>query len=150
MEKQYTWLMVSVASILTTITSCDKNERTYQRFEGRWTVTELTAGTTSYTKLPKWQLNACDNHEQHCTATWEHQNGSSATFYWRFTNMGGDFDFFADTMVSDTQSMAFSQCYNFSGQYDVVEDKRKRFRLESYATTGYPDVLVTILLEKIQ
>jgi len=132
------------------LTACDKNERAYKHFidEGRWVITELSAGTTSYTKLPKWQIYPCDNHENFCQASWEHQNGSITDFNWRFTNMGGDFQFYVDPLESDTQTMAFSQCLNFSGSYDVVENKRKRFRFESYATTGYPEKLVIIQLER--
>src|SRR5688572_17921526 len=149
MEKKYFSGVAAVTILLVAITSCDKNERAYKQIEeGRWVVTELSAGTTNYTKLPKWQFYDCGDHENYCMANWEHQNGSSAEFYWRFTNLGGDFDFYVDPLESDTQTMAYSQCFNFSGEYDVKESKRKSFRFESYNTTGYPDLLVTIRMEK--
>lgn len=150
MERMFKGWMASITFLLVTIVSCDKNERAYKRFidEGRWAVTELSAGTTLFTKLPDWQIYPCDDHENYCLATWEHQNESTVDFYWKFSNLGGDFDFYADSATSDTQSMAFSQCVNFSGMYDVKESKRRLFRFESYTTFGYPDKLVTIVLER--
>ena len=149
METKKINLILGSAVALLLTSACDKNERAYKHFmdEGRWVVTELTAGTTSFTKLPKWQITPCEDHTTYCLAKWEHQNGSSANFYWRFTNLGGDFDFYVDPMESDTQTMAFSQCANFSGAYDVIESGRKRFKLQSEKTTGYPDKLVIIQLE---
>jgi hypothetical protein len=150
MEKNYHSLIAAVTITLVAITSCNKNERAYHRIieDGRWVITTLSSGTTNHTKLPKWQIYPCDDHENYCRATWEHQNGSSSDFYWRFTNLGGDFDFYVDSLGSETQTMAFAQCANFSGEYDVTETKRHLFRFESYSTTGYPNQPVIIQIEK--
>lgn len=139
-----------LACALFLLAACDKTERATSHFikEGRWVVTQITAGTTEFTKLPKWQIYACDDHENFCTGKWEHQMGSFANFYWQFSNLGGDFTFYADSNEADTGTMAYAQCFNLSGDYKVMDRKSKSYHFESTEVVGYPGKLVTILIEK--
>jgi len=128
---------------------CDKTERKTKKFikEGRWHITELTAGTTIISDLPKWDIYACENHEEYCTGKWNHPNGSSTNFFWKFYNIGGNFIFMADSLESEKGTMAYAQCLNFSGDYKAKKSKAHEFHFESLASCGYPGKLVTILME---
>jgi hypothetical protein len=150
MEKRlYIHVFCSIVFLLLW-SSCDKNERAYKKLmnEGRWKVTQLTAGNTDFTKLPKWEFFPCENHDGYCEARWEHQNGSMVNFYYQIINLGGKFYFFTDPDQSDTSTMAYSQCQNFSGHYRIIKSNRKTIHLESEETAGYPETLVVIILER--
>ncbi|MBK9192852.1 MAG: hypothetical protein IPM77_15885 [Crocinitomicaceae bacterium] len=150
MEKGLRILVFCSIVFLLLLSSCDKNEQAYKKLinEGRWKVTQLTAGNTDFTKLPKWEIFPCENHEGYCEARWEHQNGSMVNFYYQFTSLGGKFTYFIDPAESETTTMAYSQCQNFSGQYKVYKSNRKTIHLESELTAGYPETLVVIILER--
>lgn len=148
MEKTKYYILLWLTGLFFIVSSCDKTQIAGKRFikEGRWCVTELTAGTTSFTKLPKWSISACENQEEYCTAIWEHQGGSTTTFFWKFYNIGGNFSLFVDPGETDTGTMAYSQCRNFSGEYKVIENNRNGFQFESEESVGYPGKLVKIVL----
>jgi hypothetical protein len=104
MEKLNIKLIVGAILLLLLSLSCDKTKRASNQFikKGRWVTTTLTAGTTEYTKLPKWQVYECGNTNDYCEAKWEHPNGSHTNFFWRYFNIGGDFQFYVDTAETDT------------------------------------------------
>lgn len=149
MEKMR-YQFIGLFIMIVVFAGCDKTERATKKFfkEGRWTVTSLTAGTTSFTKLPKWQVFPCTEYMDTCDANWEHPNGSSNNFYWEFYNLGGNFDLITKTEFVDTTTMAFAQCKNFSGEYKVIDKRMNGFTFESEETFGYPGKLVTIVIEK--
>lgn len=133
---------------LTTFLSCDKTKSAQKKFmkEGRWVVTEITAGNTNVDKLPNLDIHTCDDQTKFCTGLWRHPFGTNCTFNWKFSNLGGEFEFYTDSLSADTESMAFSQCSNFSGLYKVKKTKRNQFHFESKATQGYPGTIVSLLL----
>ena len=133
-------------------TSCDKTERATNKLikEGRWEVTTLTAGTTEFTKLPKWQILPCEDGSDFCDGIWEHQNGTTWNFEWRFKNIGGEFEFLAEAFSDINGSMAYSECNNFSGTYKVKKRNYKMMHFESEKTQGYPEKLVTLIIERVQ
>lgn len=130
--------------------SCDKNEQAYNKLlrSGTWQVSELSAGTNNFTKLPAWQISSCADHDNYCSGLWQHDNGSEVEFIWRFTNLGGDFELYPDSSETDTTTMAYAQCLNFSGMYDVIKSPRKKFTFESDQTFGYPNQVVKIVIER--
>lgn len=144
----YIRIFVLALFVITVLSGCDKVERASRKLvhTGRWEMTEMSAGNTTFTKLPKWQFYDCADAENFCEATWEHQNGSAIKFYWKFSNLGGDFEFFADPEESDSGTMAYSQCDNFSGIYDVRKNTSKVLWLESDESKGYPGKFVTLKL----
>lgn len=149
MEKVKVKRVLMLILLIVLVISCDKTKRASNQLikKGRWTITELRAGTTEFTKLPKWQIYSCPDPENSCPAKWEHQAGSATDFYWKFYNIGGDFDFYVDTTQADKSTMAYAQCQNFSGHYKVKESKSKSFHFESEEVVGYPGKLVTIKIE---
>lgn len=141
-------IFILSALIVGFVSSCDLNEKAYRRLlkAGRWHVTNLQSDNTSFTKLPKWQIYDCEDHSNPCLGKWEHQNGSVCNFYYSFTNLGGEFNFYPNPNESDMTTMAYSQCTNFSGNYKVKKLSKKYFDLESDNTSGYPGKTVTINL----
>jgi len=131
--------------------ACDKSEKATKRLmrAGNWKVTELIEGDNSFDKLPSWEIGTCANHEDHCYGTWKHDNGSKVTFFWRFTNIGGTFDFHIDPLENAISSQAYSQCVNFSGYYKVIKGNSRKYHFESKETFGYSGKLVTLKIEKL-
>jgi hypothetical protein len=142
-------LVLAAILLLLLSVSCDKTKRASNQFmkKGRWVTTTLTAGTTEYDKLPKWQIYDCSNTNNYCEGKWEHQNGSHTNFYWRFFNIGGDFQFYADSAEADKSTMAYAQCENFMGHYKVKNRKANFFHFESDEVLGFPGKVVTIKIE---
>jgi hypothetical protein len=149
MEKLNIKLMTGAILLMLLSLSCDKTKRASNQFikKGRWVTTTLTAGTTEYTKLPKWQVYECSNTNDYCEAKWEHPNGSHTNFFWRYFNIGGDFQFYADSSATDTTTMAYAQCKNFMGHYKVMDRKSKSYHFESDEVIGFPGKVVTIKIE---
>lgn len=136
---------------LLVLSSCDKTKSAQKKFikEGRWVATEISTENISVDKLPNLDINSCDDQTNFCTGVWRHPFGSYCKFNWKFSNLGGDFEFYTDTLSSEPESMAYSQCLNFSGVYKVKKSKRNEFHFESKATKGYPGVMVTFLLSGV-
>jgi hypothetical protein len=149
MERQAMLIIPGLLMFFLATTGCDKTERAAQRFvkEGRWTVTSITVATDEIDKLPKWDISAATDFSIYNNGTWEHPHGTITGFLWKFSNMGGTFTF-ESVSGSETASMAYAQCTNFSGEYKVVKSKRHTFHFESTTTVGYPGKVVTILLER--
>lgn len=148
MERRELAGIVTAISLSITLAGCDKTETAAKKLmkEGRWVVTEISVGTTMVDKLPKWAIHTCENAVG-CSGTWEHPVGTTAGFQWEFSNFSGTFSFYPDQLTSETVSMAYSQCFNFSGEYNVIKSKRDSFHFESTQTAGYPGKMVTIRLE---
>src|SRR5690606_3161129 len=143
-------ILYSVVVLLFFAMSCDKTAVATRKFlkAGEWNTTQLTAGTITFDKLPRWEIQDCENHENFCQGVWHHPNGSKTLFYWKFSNIGGTFGYYADPQEIETGSMAYSQCLNFSGEYKIIKSKKKLFHFESEETLGYPGKLVTIIIER--
>ena len=140
--------LVFILAVLILV-GCDKTKSAQKKFmkEGRWVVTEISTDNYSVDKLPNLDINTCDDQTQFCTGVWRHPLGSNCTFNWKFSNLGGDFEYYVDSLNNEPESMAYSQCSNFSGVYKVKKSKRNQFHFESKTTKGYPGIVVTLLLE---
>lgn len=152
MEKVIKRITILAFCLMFINTSCDKTERATKKLikEGRWEVTTLTAGSTEFTKLPKWQILPCADQSNLCDGVWEHQNGTTWNFNWRFKNIGGEFEFYTEELSDTIGNMAYSQCNNFSGIYKVKKRNSKMMHFESEKTQGYPEKLVTLIIERVQ
>ena len=148
MERRETIAIIGAVILFLGVTSCDKVERKTKKFikEGHWVMDSLMVGTNEIDDLPTWYISPCENHEDYCLGTWNHKNGSNTNFYWKFSNMGGNFELISDSMETEITTMAYAQCLNFSGEYKVKKSKRNTFHFESVATDGYPGIFVTILV----
>lgn len=148
MERRVTIAIIGAVFLFLGTASCDKTKRKTKKFikEGHWVMDSLMAGNNEIDDLPTWYISPCENHADYCLGTWNHKNGSHTNFYWKFSNMGGNFEFISDSLEIYTTTMAYAQCLNFSGEYKVKKSKNKIVHLESTATDGYPGTLVTIML----
>lgn len=147
MERRVTIATIGAVILFLGVTSCDKVERKTKKFikEGPWVMDSLMAGNNEIDDLPNWYIAPCAGDQDYCFGAWDHKNGSSSNFFWKFSNMGGNFELIADTNSIQT-TMAYAQCLNFSGEYKVKKSKRNTFHFESVSTIGYPGTLVTIIV----
>ena len=152
MERRDTIAIIGTVILFLGAVSCDKTERKTKKFieEGSWSVDSLVVGNNDIDDLPNWSIIPCDDHENFCFGKWTHPNGSHTNFYWKFSNMGGNFEFISDSMETETGTMAYAQCVNFSGDYKVKKSKNHTLHIESEMTDGYPGVLVTIMLSGVE
>ena len=133
--------------------SCDKNKRASKRLmkAGTWEVVELSVDGQNFTPLPSWQVNDCDIYETLCTATWKLEDKQSR-FYWQFNEKAKLFTISRIVAPEDCEDFyteeVEQQTYNFSGDYEVVEDKRKSKTFESTKTLGYKGKRVVLRLER--
>ena len=134
-------------------TACDKNKRASKKLmkPGTWEVVELSVDGQNMTPLPDWEINDCDIYETLCTATW-YLEGKQSQFYWQFNDKAELFTISRMVAPEDCEDFyteeVEQQTFKFSGDYKVLESKRKSKTFESYSTLGYDGEKVVIRLER--
>src|SRR5690554_5717994 len=131
------------------LAACDKNKRASKRLmkAGTWEVVELSVDGQNISPLPVWEINDCDIYETLCTATWNLE-GKQSQFYWQFNEKAELFTISRIVAPEDCEDFyteeVEQQTFNFSGEYDVTENKRKSKTFESYNTIGFEGQKVVI------
>jgi len=134
------------------LSGCKKSEVDTRRFmkQGRWGVTQLEIGTTSYSMFPKWEIEHSNDSQELTPGTWIHDDGTQASFHWRFNYFSGTFSIAIDKNVEQSiEQKAYQQCKNLSGDYEVITDKKNLFEFQSTETCGYPGMRVFIAIEPL-
>ncbi|RYM35506.1 hypothetical protein ERX46_00525 [Brumimicrobium glaciale] len=148
--KKLTILLLATAFIFA---ACDKNNRASKKLmkAGTWEVVELSVDGQNITPLPTWQVNDCDIYETLCTATWTLE-GKQSQFYWQFNEKAELFTISRIVAPEDCEDFyteeVEQQTFKFSGDYEVVERKRKSMTFESSKTLGFEGEKVVIRVEK--
>lgn len=144
---------ISILVIIAIIfTACDKNKRASKRFmrPGKWKFVELSVDGSPISQPQYIQVDDCDIYDTLCTATWDRGEEFSGV-YWQFNDKAERFTISRMIDTADCENfyteLAEQQTYNFSGDYKVLETKRKSKVFESYETFGYPGKKVLIRLE---
>ncbi|WP_107039047.1 hypothetical protein [Brumimicrobium mesophilum] len=144
-------LLLLAAAFL--FTACDKNKRASKKLmkAGNWEVVELSVDGQNISPLPSWEINDCDIYEELCTASWKLEDKQSQ-FYWQFNEKAKLFTISRIVAPEDCEDFyteeVEQQTFKFSGDYEVVEDKRKTKTFESSKTLGYGGKKVAIRIEK--
>ncbi|MEX1190877.1 MAG: hypothetical protein WEA99_02805 [Brumimicrobium sp.] len=134
--------------------SCDKNKRVSKRLfkPGSWELTELSVnGNNIVTNLPKWVINNCEIYDETCSGEWHYESDVSE-FYWQFNDKANTFTL--SRVVDPANCEDFytaeveQQTYHFSGEYKVIEHKRKSMTFESYQTFGFEGEKVVIKIKR--
>jgi len=131
---------------------CKKSEVDTRRFmkQGRWGVTQLEIGSTTYSMFPKWEVEKSEDSQTLTPGTWIHDDGTQADFSWRFNYFSGTFSLvIAKNVEQNVEEKAYQQCNNLSGDYEVITDKKNLFEFQSTETVGYPGVRVFIAIEPL-
>jgi len=134
-------------------TACDKNKRASKRLmkPGNWEVVELSVEGQNVTPLPFWEINDCEIYETLCTAVWN-LGEKDSQFYWQFNDKAERFTISRVVDPEDCEDFyteeVEQQTFKFSGDYKVLESKRKSKTFESYSTLGYDGEKVVIRLER--
>jgi hypothetical protein len=131
---------------------CKKPEMNTRKFmdHGRWGVTQLEIGSTSFSMFPKWEIQQSSDSRAFTPGTWIHDDGTQAAFCWKFDQYSGKFNIMINKSVEQTiEQKAYQQCNNLSGEYLVVTDKRNLFEFQSTETLGYPGTNVFIQLKPL-
>lgn len=148
MKKAAIFLMLFV------MCSCNKDKLFSKRLirPGSWKVSSLSVGGIQQTNLPQWDISDCNIYEESCSGIWKQTNNEQATFSWQFNDKGSTFTILrqngADSCDFITDQVEI-QCFNYSGVYEVLENKRDRMRFRSSQTTGFPNSKVIIELEHL-
>lgn len=144
---------ISIVLVIVIIfASCDKNKRASKRFmrPGKWKFVELSVDGSPISPPEYIAVDDCDIYDTICTATWDRGEEFSEV-YWQFNDKAERFTIsrMIDTADCDNfyTELAEQQTHDFSGDYKVIETKRKRKVFESYETLGYPGQKVLIRLE---
>jgi hypothetical protein len=148
--KKLTILTMILALVLV---ACDKNNRASKRLmrPGNWVITQLTVDGSNYTnEAIFWSINSCDIESALCTGTWN-LGDKNSQFYWQFNENAELFKLSRIVAPEDCEDFYTEEVeqmtYLFSGEYKVVESKRKSKIFESQNTIGFEGKLVRIALE---
>lgn len=144
---------ISILIVLAIIfAACDKNKRASKRFmkPGNWKFVELSVDGSPISPPQYISVDDCDIYDTLCSATWD-RGEEFSRIYWQFNDKA---ELFSISRIVDTADcedfyteVAEQQTYRFSGDYKVLESKRKSKIFESYETNGYPGEKVLIKLE---
>src|SRR5690554_7236827 len=144
--KKLTLLLLTTACLLTT---CEKNKRESKHLKkaGNRKVKELSVDGVSQTLIPTWEIQDCDIYETVCEGTWT-SDTTQSQFYWQFNDKAQTFTISRVVAPEDCEDFyteeVEQQTFNFSGEYDVTENKRKSKTFESYNTIGFEGQKVVI------
>ena len=148
--KKLTILTMTLAILFV---ACDKNKRASKRFmrPGTWQVTKLMAAGDSYsTEELKWVIHDCDIYEELCLGQW-HFEDKNSQFYWQFNEKAQTFTLSRVVAPEDCEDFYTEEVeqmtYLFSGEYKVVESKRKSKIFESRETIGFEGSAVRIEMD---
>lgn len=135
------------------LVACDKNKRASKRLmrPGAWEVKQITVDGSSYTSEDiYWNVHDCDIHEELCLGEW-HLEDKNSQFYWQFNEKAETFTLSRVVAPEDCEDFYTEEVeqmtYLFSGEYKVIESKRKSKIFESRETLGYEGSLVLIEME---
>jgi len=137
--------------LLIIISSCNKVEKTVPRHfaeKPNWSFTELTIGYDKIESHPSWEIEYQPNHNGYMNGTWIHANGTKNYFEWKFSTNYAKFEFKVKPLqYNEKESAAYYQCYNLSGTYKVLTNKKNLYEFESNHTNGYIGPRVYIKIE---
>jgi hypothetical protein len=151
--KKYSKLIIAVFSMAVLFTSCNKTKSTSKRFmkAGEWTVTELSVDGVSQEELPHWVVSDCDIYNESCTGSWRNDEGGATDFVWQVSNKGESFTISRqgpDEGLEHADEEMATQCFEFSGTYEVVESKKTKMKFTSNTTEGFSGQSAIITIEK--
>lgn len=151
--KKYSKLIIAVFSIAVLFASCNKTKSTSKRFikAGEWNVTELSVDGVNQEELPFWTIGDCDIYEESCIGSWQNDEGGATDFVWQVTSNGESFVISRqgpDEGLEHADEEMATQCFEFSGTYDIIENEKTSMKFTSTATEGFPGQAAVIVLEK--
>ena len=151
--KKYSKLIIAVFSIAVLFASCNKTKSTSKRFikAGEWNVTELSVDGVNQEELPFWTIGDCDIYEESCIGSWQNDEGGATDFVWQVTSNGESFAISRqgpDEGLEHADEEMATQCFEFSGTYDIIENEKTSMKFSSTATQGFPGQAAVIVLEK--
>jgi hypothetical protein len=149
-----TKLTILLSILLLAAAGCDKDKRASKRLmnAGTWKVKTLTVdGQAQDIENMTWVVSECDIYEDLCIAQWKIDTKSSL-FYWQFNEKAQTFTVSRVVAPEDCEDFYTEEVeqltYLLSGEYKVIETKRKTKRFESSATIGHPNKTVVIEVER--
>lgn len=151
--KKYSKLILAVLSIALLTASCNKTKSTSKRFmkAGEWTVTELSVDGVSQEELPHWVIGDCDIYNESCIGSWQNDEGGATDFIWQVTDKGDSFIISRqgpDEGLEHADEEMATQCFEFSGTYDIVENEKTMMKFTSTATEAFSGQSAIITIEK--
>ena len=153
-------IIISIVAL--SLFSCDRNKintnritslNNYEHY-GEWDIVELYVDGVKDSVSPYWYLPNCEDiYTDSCTGTWKNSQNpiDSTPFYWQFSEKGQKFTLSRKSLPSDTlfaANNASHQCYDYSGEYEVLTRRRKLMRFQSYTTVGFSGKLVEIEIRR--
>lgn len=151
--KKYSKLLIAVFTIALLFASCNKTKSTSKRFikAGEWNLTELSVDGVNQEELPHWIIGDCDIYAESCVGSWKNDEGGATDFVWQVTNNGDSFVISRqgpnEGLEHADEEMA-TQCFEFSGAYDIIENGKTSMKLMSTTTEGFSGQSAVIMLEK--
>jgi hypothetical protein len=152
MKIRYT-IILGLIFILLIAFSCNKDKRySKQLMRGEtWRVSQLEINGASQEVVRKLVFSTCDIYEEYCQALWIASNNDTTTFYWQINEKGKEFRLMryndADSCCTSSNTADY-YCFQLSGNYSLVESKRKIKIIESTTTVGYSGSTVRMVLER--
>jgi len=151
--KRYSKIIIAVFSIAVLAVSCNKTKSTSKRLmkAGEWTVTELSVDGVNQEELPHWVIGDCNIYEESCVGSWQNDEGGATDFIWQVTSNGDSFVISRqgpDEGLEHADEEMATQCFEFSGTYEIVESKKTTMKFTSTATEGFSGQTAVISLEK--
>lgn len=145
--------IIAVLSIAMLVASCNKTKSASKKFvrAGEWNVTELSVDGESQEELPHLLIGDCDLYNESCIGSWQNDEGGATDFIWQITNGAKSFVISRqgpDAGLEHADEEMATQCFEFSGTYEIIENEKTRMKLKSTATEGFPGQTAIITLGK--
>ena len=151
---KYTKLIIALFSIAVIVASCNKTKSTSKRImkAGEWNVVELSVDGVNQEELPHWTINECDIYSEACVGSWQNDEGGATDFVWQVTDKGGSFIISRqgpDEGLEHADEEMATQCFDFSGTYEIIENDRTMMKFTSTTTQGFSGQAAVITIEKV-
>lgn len=151
--RTYFKVIIAVFSIALVFGSCNKTKSTSKTFikAGDWHVTELSIDGESEEELPHWTIGDCDIYEESCIGSWQNDEGGATDFVWQIKENGEKFIISRqgpDAGLEHADEEMATQCFGFSGTYDIVENEKTRMKFTSTNLPEFPGQAAVIVIEK--
>lgn len=151
--KKYGIGIIAVMSIALVVAACNKTKSTSKCFikAGEWHVTELSIDGVSEEELPHWTIGDCNIYKESCIGSWENQEGGATDFVWQIKENGEKFVISRqgpDEGLEHADEEMATQCFGFSGTYDIVENEKTRMKFTSTTLPEFPGQAAVIVIEK--
>lgn len=134
--------------------SCNKDKNAAGKINnGTWKIIELTVdGNQIVNNLPKLRIYSAEIYKKVSQGAWVINSSDTCKFYWQFSEKA---KYFTISRIENLNCSTLEgvqevdkQVYDYSGKYNVIQNKKNQSVFESYETIGFPGKKVRLAIKR--